>query len=202
MYINCGKGRKKYEEDNFNLNTFIGVDEVGRGCLAGPVVAAAVFIDKNQVGEIDEVNDSKMLSSKKRNKLYFDITSKYKYSVGIVESKAIDKINILKASLLAMQKSIKKINLNADIILVDGLYKIPNINRVQKTEIKGDQRFYSIAAASIVAKVYRDDIMRKYSVKYPNFSFNNHKGYGTKAHKNEIKNFGVLDIHRKSFKLN
>lgn len=201
MYTRCGKVQKPVGELSYEYKTFIGVDEAGRGCLAGPVVAAAVYVKKNQVGEIIDIDDSKKLSPQKRLELYKEIISKYKYAVSIVDNKTIDKINILQASLLAMKKAIRKINIISEIILVDGPYKIPNILSLQKSEIKGDAKFYSIAAASIIAKVYRDRIMESYSKKYPNFSFYQHKGYGTVAHKNEIKSFGVLDVHRKSFKL-
>ncbi|MDA3839955.1 MAG: ribonuclease HII [Patescibacteria group bacterium] len=190
------------KENNLNYRSFIGVDEVGRGCLAGPVVSAAVFVSKEQIGEIAEINDSKLVSKKKRDILYLEIINNYPFSIGLVSNIQIDKLNILNASLLSMKRALDKIKHKSEIVLVDGTYKIPGFLEKQQTQIKGDQNFYSIAAASIVAKVVRDKMMEVYSKKFPNYSFYQHKGYGTKLHKAEIVKFGTCNIHRKSFKLN
>lgn len=199
MNNKCGQNENR--ELEYNYKTFIGVDEVGRGSLAGPVIAAAVFVKKDQIGEISGINDSKKISKKERERLYSIITSRYRYSFGIVNNKTIDKINILKASLLAMKKAVLGLSLKGDVIMVDGIYKIPNLEDNQITHKRGDQLFYSIAAASIIAKVKRDKIMTEYSSKYINYSFYKHSGYGTQKHKEEIIKNGLSNIHRKSFKI-
>jgi len=200
-YINCGKVKKDYNELKLNYKTFIGVDEVGRGCLAGPVTATAVFVKKEDIGMISGINDSKKISPKQRILLYNKIKQNHLFSTVFVSNNLVDKLNIHKASLLAMRLAVRKLTKKAEVILVDGLFQITEIKAKQENYIKGDEKFYTISAASIVAKVERDRVMEKYNKKYPNFSFHKHKGYGTKNHKNEIKEFGILEIHRKSFKL-
>ncbi len=181
--------------------TFVGVDEVGRGCLAGPVISAAVYVKKTDIGKITGINDSKLISKTIREKLYLQIINLHSSAIGIVSSREVDKINIHNASLLSMKKALKGLKEKSEIVLVDGKFEIPNICDFQKSEIKGDQHFYSIAAASIVAKVTRDRLMEKYSRRFLHYEFSKHKGYGTKQHREEIRKFGICSIHRKSFKL-
>jgi ribonuclease HII len=181
-----------------------GLDEAGRGPLAGPVVAAAVCVDKNAKIIFRELNDSKKLSEKQREYFYKILTNhpQIKWGVGIVSEKVIDKINILEATKLAMEKSIKK--LNPDSLLLDGNFTLrfpqgKNSIVRQKSVIAGDQKVMSIAMASIIAKVTRDRIMEKMHKKYPQYGFDKHKGYGTKAHFANLEKFGPCKIHRKSF---
>ncbi|MEI7425129.1 MAG: ribonuclease HII [Candidatus Staskawiczbacteria bacterium] len=180
-----------------------GLDEVGRGPLAGPVVAAAVVINVKNYKEVEKllcgINDSKKLS-KIQKEYFYDIlinNKDIKWGVGIVSEKIIDKINILQATKLAMLKATNK--LDADYLLLDGNFKINSVI-YQKSIIKGDQKVTSISAASVIAKVTRDRIMDKYDKKYPQYEFAKHKGYGTKLHMNMIKKFGNCPIHRKSFR--
>ncbi|MDD8019229.1 MAG: ribonuclease HII [Bacteroidota bacterium] len=174
-----------------------GVDEAGRGPLAGPVVASAVIFEKNFL--IEGVNDSKKLSEKKREELYHHI---YEHAlsigVGIVSHEVIDRINILQASFLAMNKALENLKLQPEQLLVDGnffrheKYPVENI-------IKGDSLSHSIAAASIIAKVNRDAMMRDLDEEFPNYGFAKHKGYGTKQHIEAIRKHGYSPIHRRSF---
>ena len=177
-----------------------GLDEAGRGPLSGPVVAAAVSVSSNFhiPKELKEVKDSKQLSFKKREELYILLIKNpnLKWGIGRVSEKVIDKINILEAAKLAMEKAVK--NIKSDFLIIDGNFKI-NLNVSQKSIIKGDQKVFSIAAASIIAKVSRDRIMIKYHKKYPQYGFDQHKGYPTKLHRKMIKKYGSCRIHRKSF---
>jgi ribonuclease HII len=177
-----------------------GLDEAGRGPLAGPVVAGAVIILDYKNLRIKSINDSKKLNEKQREEIYEILTNHkdIKWGVGIVSEKVIDKINILQATKLAMKKALK--NLNADSLLIDGNFKI-NSDVPQKSIIKGDAKVFSIAAASIIAKVTRDRLMQKYHKKYPQYGFDKHKGYGTRAHYACIKKNGPCGIHRKTFDL-
>ena len=173
-----------------------GLDEAGRGPLAGPVVAAAVIFNSKFL--LKGINDSKKLSEKQREEIY-EILIKHKdvkWGVGIVSEKIIDKINILEATKLAMKKAAEKIS--PDFLLIDGTVKL-HCATGQKQIIKGDQKVFSIAAASIIAKVTRDRIMQKIHKKYPQYGFGQHKGYGTKAHFANLEKFGPCKIHRKSF---
>lgn len=174
-----------------------GVDEAGRGPLCGPVAAAAVIIPKGLI--IEGVNDSKKLSEKKRDEL-FDIIIKnaISYSIVFEDEKTIDEINILNATLRAMNKAINNLNPKADFALIDG-NKNTGIETPNKTIVKGDSRSHSIACASILAKVARDRLLMKYDEMYPQYGFKNHKGYGTKAHYEAIEKYGILPIHRKTF---
>jgi len=173
-----------------------GVDETGRGPLAGPVVAGCVILEKYIPG----VTDSKLLSSKKRKELYNAIISNAScYSIGIVDNTIIDEINIHNASLLAMKNAVCSFSFTPSLVLVDGPYEIPGLNLPQKALIKGDRKNYLIGAASIIAKVVRDRIMEEYSATFPLYSFSKHKGYPTKAHIEEIKKYGLSPIHRRSF---
>lgn len=180
----------------------VGVDEVGRGCLAGPVVAGAVIIpqDNELLKYFSEVNDSKKLSEKKRKELFY-IIEKYSidYGIGIVSANVIDEINILKASFLAMRRALSCIDAKYDYVLVDGNKSIPNIQKSQKTIVKGDSKSLSIASASIIAKVIRDQIMIELEEKYKGYSLKKHKGYPTKEHFLALEKFGLTDIHRISF---
>ena len=186
---------KKYWQLNYKY--IAGIDEAGRGPLAGPVVASAVIFPK----EIDlpEVTDSKKLSEKKREKLFGDICSKaLAIGVGIVHEKEIDEKNILQATYVAMRKSIKELSIVPDLLLIDG--KEADIKSFkQKSIINGDQISLSIAAASIIAKVTRDKLMKQYDIIFPGYGFSRHKGYGTKQHMEKIRTKKATMIHRKSF---
>ncbi len=181
-----------------NYNFIAGLDEVGRGPLAGPVVAAAVILPPNTY--ISDINDSKKLSAKKREELFHIISNvAIDIGIGVVDNKTIDKINILNATKLAMTKAVNSLKYKKpDFMLIDAL-NLTDINIEQKSIIKGDSRSISIAAASIIAKVTRDNFMIEYSHKYPQYGFDKHKGYGTDEHYNAIRKSGITNIHRKSF---
>ncbi|MCX5725817.1 MAG: ribonuclease HII [Candidatus Saganbacteria bacterium] len=175
-----------------------GIDEAGRGPLAGPVVAAAVILPHKTI--IRGLDDSKKLSPKKREKLYIEIQKKaVSIGVGIVSEKVIDRINILQATLRAMHEAVERLSITPEHILVDGDKKIPSLSLNQTAIPKGDSKCSSIAAASIIAKVTRDRIMVKLDAEYPGFGFAIHKGYGTKAHKKALRKYGRSPIHRLSF---
>ena len=176
-----------------------GVDEVGRGPLAGPVTAAAVILPENYKNS--EIRDSKKLTAARRETL-FDVITEDALSIGIgfVEPSIIDEINILRASLLAMQKAVLNLDLSPDFILIDGIHTL-DVPVPQKAIVKGDSLSLSIAAASIIAKVSRDHIMDRYHVQYSQYNFAKNKGYGTSEHREAIKKYGVCKIHRKSFKV-
>lgn len=181
----------------------IGVDEAGRGPLAGPVVAAAVIL-KEYTEELDEINDSKKLTEKKREKLYNVIMKNFYVAVGVSTVEEIDKLNILNADFLAMRRALKDLeNLKKYkeyIVLVDGNLKIKEYTGKQLPIVKGDAKSLSIAAASIIAKVIRDRFMKDLASIYPDYSFEKHKGYGTKAHIETIKDKGAIEgVHRKAF---
>lgn len=189
-----------YEFDK-EFGTVIGVDEAGRGPLAGPVVASAVLLKKYSP-ELDAINDSKKLTEKKREALFPIIMEHFYVGVGIATHDEIDEINILNATFLAMRRAIKNINLvNGDdlMVLVDGSMRIRKYSGVQMNIVKGDSKSLSIAAASIIAKVSRDRQMVAYDEYFPQYSFSKHKGYGTKLHREMIKKYGICEIHRKSF---
>lgn len=190
-----------YQFDIEKGTHIIGVDEAGRGPLAGPVVAAAASL-KEYSDVLQEINDSKKLTEKKREKLFDIIQEKFYIGVGIASVEEIDSMNILNATFLAMRRAIENLSEKCSVdtlILVDGNFKIREFNGNQEPVIKGDAKSLSIAAASIIAKVTRDRIMIKESEKYPQYQFEKHKGYGTKAHREAILKHGALDIHRKSF---
>ncbi|MGB5823133.1 MAG: ribonuclease HII [Proteocatella sp.] len=204
--INRIKGMITFDQDSITPGQIVaGVDEVGRGPLAGPVVAACVVIDSSMV--IEGVNDSKKLTQEKREYLYDIIVQNSLYcSIGMIENDVIDKINILNATFLAMtsainfvSKELKNDGKAIDLILVDGNQKIRDLDIKQQTVIGGDGISYAIACASIVAKVYRDRLMEKYDQKYPGYDFASNKGYGTSAHYDGLNNLGFTPIHRKSF---
>jgi ribonuclease HII len=179
-------------------NKIAGIDEAGRGPLAGPVVSAAVILP--QALPIAGVIDSKKLSAKKRSQLYEEIYSHaLSVGIGIVDPAEIDRINILRASLLAMSMAVENLKPQPECLLIDGPFQI-STHLPQKPISKGDALSVSIAAASIVAKVTRDRLMEKYDEYYPQFGFSRHKGYPTRAHKAAIAKFGYCQIHRRTFR--
>lgn len=176
-----------------------GVDEAGRGPLAGPVVAAAVIFPRAYKNT--EINDSKQLTASKREQLYDIIKNEaISIGVGVADADVIDQINILQASLQAMREAVQELYTSPDFLLVDGLHLVP-LPTPQKPLVKGDTLSVSIAAASIIAKVSRDRIMEMYHRQYPHYEFMQNKGYGTKKHREAIKQFGMCKIHRRSFHL-
>jgi ribonuclease HII len=177
-----------------------GTDEAGRGCLAGPVVAAAVILPLNFKHEL--LNDSKLLSEKQR-KLLRPVIEKeaLAYSVAFVDQKEIDKINILNASILAMHRSIEKLQMVPEFIIVDG-NRFKNYKNIPyQTIIKGDSKYLSIAAASVLAKTYRDDYMEEIHLDFPDYNWKKNKGYPTKEHRNAIREIGISFHHRRTFRL-
>jgi ribonuclease HII len=175
-----------------------GVDEVGRGPLAGPVVAAAVILSRDGIGE--RLFDSKKISSKKREHLYKTIFAEAQgVGIGIIGQEEIDRINILQATLKAMALAIENLSTPPDFILIDGSQGL-RLPISQKPIRKGDQLCNSIAAASIIAKVTRDRMMLECHQKYPQYNFAKHKGYGTKEHRKAIEKFGICELHRKTFR--
>jgi ribonuclease HII len=177
-----------------------GCDEAGRGCLAGPVVAAAVILPKGFKNKM--LNDSKVLSEKKRDLLRPIIEKEaIAWAVGVVSPAEIDKINILNASFLAMHRAIYKLKTKTDLLLIDGNRFNPYPNIPHECIIKGDAKFMSIAAASVLAKTYRDDIMKNLDTEHPNYHWKKNKGYPTKQHRKAITKFGSNKCHRKSFQL-
>ena len=181
----------------FKNNKAAGVDEVGRGCLAGPVFAAAVILNNNI--NIKDIKDSKKNTFKKRILLSKYIKKNSIYAVGSASVEEINKINILNASLLSMQRALKKLKHKPSIAYIDGIYAPKNVKVKCKTFIKGDEKITCIAAASIIAKVTRDLFMIKLAKKYPKYSWNKNFGYGTDDHLRGLKKYGVTKHHRKKF---
>ena len=201
---------KKIEESLYSqgITSIAGIDEAGRGPLAGPVVVACVIMPKDSM--IEGVNDSKKVSEKKREKLYEQIIEEaLGFGVGIISQEEIDRINILNATKEGLTTAIKEMEKDLqekkrelekpEIILVDALTKIDTDHIPYRSIIKGDAKSYSIAAASIIAKVTRDRIMRQWAEVYPMYGFEKHKGYGTAAHIAAIKEYGLCPLHRRSF---
>ena len=189
----------KYEKEAFSLGytNICGVDEAGRGPLAGPVCAAAVILPRNHI--IEDVNDSKKLSEKKREILFDVIRNQaLSYSIAFATVEEIENLNILEATMLAMKRAVKGLNITPDFVMVDG-NKCPEIDIKCESIVKGDANSMSIAAASILAKVSRDRLCYEYAKQYPQYSFDKHKGYGTKLHIEMIRKYGPCPIHRKSF---
>lgn len=180
------------------FKTICGIDEAGRGPLAGPVYAAAVILPLGL--EITGLNDSKKLSEKKREKLFDVICEKaVDFSIGIADEKEIDEINILNATFLAMKRAVDGLKIKPDYALIDG-NRYPRIGGVtEETIVKGDGKSMSVAAASILAKVSRDRYMLEIAEKYPQYCFEKHKGYGTKLHYEMLEKYGISPVHRKSF---
>lgn len=196
---------KKIEEEiyikNESIKYICGIDEAGRGPLAGPVVVASVIMPHDSM--IEGVNDSKKVSEKKREELYEKIIEEsISYGVGIMDHNEIDEYNILNATKMGLTNSLKELTVKPDLIVVDALNKIDTLGIPYKSIIKGDALCYSISAASIIAKVTRDRIMRQWDEVYPMYGFQKHKGYGTAAHIAAIKEYGLCPIHRKSFTKN
>ena len=188
-------------QKNPQIQYICGIDEAGRGPLAGPVVVGAVIMPKESW--IKGVNDSKKIAEKKREVLFEKITEEaVAYGVGIVDPKTIDEINILNATKLALTKAIQELKVKPDLIIVDALEHINTLGIPYESMIKGDEKVYSVSAASIVAKVTRDRIMRQWDEVYPQYGFEHHKGYGTKAHIEAIRTYGLTPIHRRSFTKN
>ncbi len=190
---------KQIEEELYGggIRCIAGIDEVGRGPLAGPVVAAAVILPRDF--DVIGVDDSKKLSAKKREELYGLITRyAVSYAIGVVDNRIIDQINILEATKLAMKQAVEKLTTTPEYILIDAL-TLKDISIPQRGIIKGDCLSVSIAAASIVAKVTRDRMMEEYHRQYPHYGFDQNKGYGTKAHYEGIDCHGMCLLHRKSF---
>lgn len=201
---------KKIEKELYldGIKSIAGIDEAGRGPLAGPVVVACVVMPRDSI--IEGVNDSKKVSEKKREKLYEQIIEEaLGYGVGIISQEEIDRINILNATKEGLTIAIKELEKDLhekhrefekpEIILVDALTKIDTDHIPYKSIIKGDAKSYSIAAASIIAKVTRDRIMRQWDEVYPVYGFEKHKGYGTSAHIEAIREYGLCPLHRRSF---
>ncbi|WP_038069287.1 MULTISPECIES: ribonuclease HII [Thermoanaerobacterium] len=189
----------KYENELYNSDYKLigGIDEVGRGPLAGPVVAGCVILPKQSL--IPDIDDSKKLSEAKRELLSEIIKKKaISYGIGIIDNERIDRINILNSTYEAMKMAISNLNIKADFLLVDAI-SIPDIDIAQMSIVKGDAKSISIAAASIIAKVTRDNLMKKYDEIYPQYGFYKNKGYGTKEHIEAIKKYGPCPIHRKTF---
>lgn len=177
-----------------------GCDEAGRGCLAGPVYSAAVVLPKDYKNKI--LNDSKQVSEKKRELLRFEIEKEaIAFGIGVVDNNEIDEINILNASFLAMHRAIDALELKPELLLIDGNRFKPYKKIPHECIIKGDGKFLSIAAASILAKTYRDEFMDNAHLNHPFYDWNNNKGYPTKAHREAIKKHGITDLHRQSFQL-
>lgn len=198
---NCNGIFMTYEYENSALEKgfeyVCGIDEAGRGPLAGPVYAAAVILPNGIV--IDGLNDSKKLTEKKREKL-FDviIENAVAYGIGSASEKEIDEINILQATFLAMKRAVENMQISPDYAFVDG-NRDPMLDIPTETVVKGDAKVPSIAAASILAKVSRDRMMYEMDKKYPQYSFAKHKGYGTKVHVEALKEYGPCEIHRRTF---
>lgn len=191
---------KQYEKEAYQNNYKLvgGLDEVGRGCIAGPLVCALVILPKDY--DNSEINDSKSLSSKKREELYEEIINiAIDYNIQEITSQVVDKINPKNASKLGMIKCIEKIKIKPDYCLID--FEKLDLDIPNKSIVKGDQKSISIAAASIIAKVYRDNLMVKLSSKYPKYNFEKHKGYLTKFHQNAIEKYGpIKGVHRFSYR--
>lgn len=191
---------KEYEKKLYEkgVKYIAGIDEAGRGPLAGPVVVGVVIMKPESF--IEGINDSKKISESKREALYKKITDEaIAWSTGIINEDEIDEINILNATKKALTEAISKLSVKPELILVDALEKIDTNSIPYTSIIKGDAKIYSISCASIIAKVTRDRIMRTYGKLYPEYGFESHKGYGTAKHIEAIKQYGLCPIHRRSF---
>lgn len=187
----------EYERKHADCEYICGIDEVGRGPFAGPVMAGAVILPKDC--EILYLNDSKKLSAKRREELYEEICEKaVSWAVARVEPERIDEINILQATYEAMREAVSKLSVRPDILLVDAVH-IPEVDIPQDSIVKGDAKSVSIAAASVLAKVTRDNIMTEYAKEYPGYGFEKNMGYGTAEHRNALAAMGPTPIHRRSF---
>ena len=178
-------------------NNIIGVDEVGRGPLAGPVVAAAVILNPDIC--LKEINDSKKISKKRRDKVFFKIINHSKFAIGFSSVEEIEKYNILQASLMAMKRAVTSLGILKSTILVDGIHSFDKKNKKILTFVKGDEQFPSIAAASVLAKVIRDKYICILAKKYKRYGWEKNSGYGTSEHMEAMKKFGLTPLHRKNF---
>ena len=193
--VNLWEIEKTWADRGFHA--ICGIDEAGRGPLAGPVCAAAVILPEGL--EIPGLNDSKKLTDKKRRELFPIIEEQaLAYGIGWASQEEIDDINILQATFLAMSRAVEQLNIRPDLALVDG-NRAPALDLPVETVVKGDSLSASIAAASVLAKVSRDDVMLRMAEKYPGYGFEVHKGYGTKAHYEALRTFGPSPIHRRTF---
>ena len=194
--INLKQIEKSFHEKG--IKYIAGIDEAGRGPLAGPVVVASVIMPADSM--IEGVNDSKKVSEKKREKLYDLILEEaVSYGIGIIYQDEIDKINILQATKKGLTEAVEQMDIKPDLIMVDALTGIDTLGIPYHSIIKGDAKCYSISAASIIAKVTRDRIMREWDKVYPEYGFASHKGYGTAKHISALKEYGPCPIHRRSF---
>lgn len=199
MKIYDAEEKLKYERElnKEGYNLICGVDEVGRGPLAGPVVCAAVIMPLDDI--VEGVDDSKKVSKLKREKLYDEIINKaIAYAICRVEPQIIDEINILQATRLCMKNAVEELKVKPDFVLTDGNMTL-DITCPQRSIVKGDALSYTIGAASIIAKVYRDRIMEEYAKEYPEYGFESNVGYGSAAHVEAIKKHGLCPLHRRSF---
>lgn len=179
----------------------VGVDEVGRGCLAGPVYAAAVCLKSDE--GVSQLTDSKLLSEKRREELFPEILKHHWVGIGFATVEEIDEINIFQASMLAMKRAVEQVENQMQMLsghlLVDGSFQVPGLDRKQTTLVKGDLRCASISAASIVAKVTRDHLMKELGLDFPQYGFESHKGYASVTHRKAIERFGPCKFHRRTF---
>ncbi len=198
--LNFKEEKRAWRQGHKNIT---GIDESGRGCLAGPVVAAAISLEKPSnyfLKKLPGLNDSKKMSSRQREKI-FEIAREdpqIKWSVSKVSEKTIDRINILEAAKLAMKRAVLGLDKESDFLLIDGTSRL-DLGILQKTVVRGDGSVFSCALASVFAKVVRDRAMVKYHKKYPFYGFDKHKGYSTKLHQQRINQYGLCRIHRKSY---
>lgn len=195
--------RKVEVDDNLEQKIFhegykyvVGIDEVGRGCWAGPVVVGA-FIFNNKSPILPQVNDSKKLTINQREKV-FEMLQRGSFSIGLATAQEIDRINIVRATRLAIKRALDLLNLDGCKVLIDGYFK-SEFDFDNECIKSGDEKHYSIAAASILAKVLRDNLMSDLAQEYPEYGFESHVGYGTKRHREALERFGICDIHRKSY---
>ena len=196
--LNLLKAEEEKIYSSSDIKYICGIDEAGRGPLAGPVVVGAVVLPRDSF--IEGINDSKKISEKKREQIYEAITKEaISYGVGIVSQDKIDDINILNATKLGLTMALKELKVKPDLIIVDALDKIDTLGIPYISMVKGDAKVYSVAAASIIAKVTRDRMMQEWDAIYPAYGFAKHKGYGTAFHIEAIKENGLCLIHRKSF---
>jgi ribonuclease HII len=196
IHINCTMLKSSFSGTKIEA----GCDEVGRGCLAGPVVAAAVILPLDYKHKL--LTDSKLLSKKKRELIRQDLLNdEIEYAIAEISNEEVDKINVLQASLRGMHKALDQLKQQAELILVDGNKFIPYHNIPHHCIIKGDGKYLSIAAASIMAKTFRDDLMEKLSLTHPEYGWERNAGYPTKEHRRAIEKYGITPYHRKSFRL-